>query len=212
MGRGWVEGTDRIRPLALRTGRPTTDTPDASIAHGHSTVITCEPVFNRLNPPVTNLSSWIFIICWSGSILCAPSPTLLSWKIGFQWLLKWKVATNKASTQVEIGEYMGNRSLEFDPICDRIRLNQFPVNLPSPGSRQASEGGPLSGNTMIQIADPLPVTGSDRFYDERSDRFDAQLEAIRAATTNPTACSEWCEVSIQSTNQAGRGRHSIAGN
>ncbi len=33
-----VEGSDRIRPLALRTGRPATDTPDASIAHGDSSV------------------------------------------------------------------------------------------------------------------------------------------------------------------------------
>ncbi len=41
-----VEGFDRIRPLALRTGRPATDTPDASIALGSSRVI---PVGQKTN-------------------------------------------------------------------------------------------------------------------------------------------------------------------
>ena len=38
----WVEGSDRIRPLALRIDRPTADTPDASIAHRDSNVPTRE--------------------------------------------------------------------------------------------------------------------------------------------------------------------------
>ena len=107
---------------------------------------------------------------------------------------------------------MSIRSLEFDQICDHIRLNQFKIIPPSPGSRQASESVPLSGNAMIQIADQQPVTGSDHFDDQRSDHFDAQLVAIWVATTNPTACSVLCAVSIQSANQAERDRHSIAGN
>ena len=93
-----VEGADRMTLLELRTGRPATDTPDASIAHGRSTVITCRLVFNHLNPPVTIYFILDFLSAWIGSILCAPFP--LEVGVGDpEWLPKWKIVTNKAPTR-----------------------------------------------------------------------------------------------------------------
>ena len=69
-----VEGADRMTLLELRTGRPATDTPDASIAHGRSTVITCELVFNHLNPPVTIYLILDFFVCleWIDPVCAFP--------------------------------------------------------------------------------------------------------------------------------------------